>query len=319
MANLPPALLGAIEQEISSIPFPQLQTRVADMMSLYRSGEATAAPQLDETGAKAYAAYRMPATFAALKRVFEEVAWMATLAPRRIVDLGGGTGAGVWAAQDVWPSLQEAAVVDRSPSAIGVGRRLTSALEIAVTWIAAPISDDVPRGDVVVAAYLLGELPPPDIDRVVGSMLDAATTVIVVEPGTPAGYRRVLHVRDRMLEAGMTLAAPCPHPAPCPLAGDDWCHFAARFNRPPWLRRLKDAELGHEDEKYSYVAGTRLDVSDTADRVVRHPQKRSGMVTLELCRTDGTAEMVTVTRRHGERYRLARDIRWGDRWAPETR
>jgi len=84
------------------------------------------------------------------------------------------------------------------------------------------------------------------------------------------------------------------------------------------LRRLKGAELGHEDEKFSYVVGTRLDVHDTAPRIIRHPSKREKMITLELCQTDGTAATVTITRRDKAAYRHARDVRWGDRWLVKT-
>src|SRR5690606_26089022 len=174
------------------------------------------------------------------------------------------------------------------------------------------------EADVAVAAYLLGELSAEDIDRVVDAMTRAAPTVVIVEPGTPPGYQRVLGARDRLIEAGLDLAAPCPHVHECPLAGRDWCHFAARFSRPAWLRRLKDAELGHEDEKYSYVVATRLEVVEVGDRIIRHPLKRPRMVSLELCRTDGSATTVTISRRHGDAYRAARDVRWGDRWPVKT-
>jgi len=76
--------------------------------------------------------------------------------------------------------------------------------------------------------------------------------------------------------------------------------------------------LGHEDEKFSYVVGTRLDVHDTAPRIIRHPSKREKMITLELCQTDGTAATVTITRRDKAAYRHARDVRWGDRWLVKT-
>lgn len=319
MSNLAPALLRAIEREATSVPFRVLQTRVIEMMTAYRSGDPSAAPRLDETGAKAYAAYRMPATVAALVRVFSEISVTTGLEPTSLVDLGGGTGAGIWAAHTVWPSLAWATVVDRSPEAVDVGKRLTAELDIAVTWITEPASGDLPAADVAVAAYLMSELTAAEVDDVVDAMTATAETAVVVEPGTPVGYERILTVRDRMLDAGMALAAPCPHHRECPLAGRDWCHFAARFNRPPWLRRLKDAELGHEDEKYSYVVGTRLDVTATGDCVIRHPQKRDRMVTLELCRSDGAAETVTISRRHGDVYKQARDVRWGDRWLPHTR
>src|SRR5690606_29228408 len=114
MPTIPAALLRAIEEEIATVPLRNLQSRVAEMMSAYRSGDPAAAPLLDETGAKAYAAYRMPGTVAALLRVFAALTETTGAAPTSLVDVGGGTGAGMWAARAVWPSLEQVTVVDRS-------------------------------------------------------------------------------------------------------------------------------------------------------------------------------------------------------------
>lgn len=318
MPTIRAALLRAIEEEIATVPLRNLQSRVAEMMSAYRSGDPAAAPLLDETGAKAYAAYRMPGTVAALLRVFAALTETTGAAPTSLVDVGGGTGAGMWAARAVWPSLEQVTVVDRSEAATEVGKRLARELDVPVAWQVQAATDELPSADVAVAAYVFAELEREEAGLVVDAMIEAAPVVVVVEPGTPIGHQRILEVRDRMLDAGLRLAAPCPHHRPCPLAGRDWCHFAARFNRPSWLRRLKGAELGHEDEKFSYVVGTRLDVHDTAPRIIRHPSKREKMITLELCQTDGTAATVTITRRDKAAYRHARDVRWGDRWLVKT-
>ena len=63
--------------------------------------------------------------------------------------------------------------------------------------------------------------------------------------------------------AGAHVIAPCPHAADCPLAAADWCHFAQRIERTKIHRSVKGAELGYEDEKFSYIA------------VARHPATTS--------------------------------------------
>jgi ribosomal protein RSM22 (predicted rRNA methylase) len=97
------------------------------------------------------------------------------------------------------------------------------------------------------------------------------------------------------------------------MAGGDWCHFAARVERSSLHRRLKAGAMGHEDEKYSYVAVTTSEIQRAGARVLRRPLKREGHTQLELCARDGL-ERVVVSRRDKESYRRARKARWGDEW-----
>src|SRR5690606_27604170 len=99
------------------------------------------------------------------------------------------------------------------------------------------------------------------------------------EPGTPAGYQRILAARDRLRQRGAALAAPCPHDAACPMAGRDWCHFAVRLDRSRLHRHLKGAALGWEDEKFSYVVAVPPGAPDprrASARIVRRPRKETG-------------------------------------------
>ena len=104
---------------------------------------------------------------------------------------------------------------------------------------------DVTRGDwqqpadLVVAAYVLGELPPAARARFIERLVTMATVAVVVEPGTPEGFARVLAAREVALAAGGRTVAPCPHDEACPLARPDWCHFAARVNRTKLHRQIK--------------------------------------------------------------------------------
>jgi ribosomal protein RSM22 (predicted rRNA methylase) len=189
-----------------------------------------------------------------------------------------------------------------------------------------PAAADVPAADLATISYVLGELTDAQQAAILALAVRAAPAVMVIEPGTPAGHRRILAARDGLLAAGYLLAAPCPHPNACPLAvAGDWCHFAARLPRSAMHRQVKGAELGYEDEKFSYVAAVRPDAAAPgappdpglpAGRIVRRTQQRKGLVTLELCRRDGSAGPQLVGKSAGETYREARKASWGDRWDP---
>ncbi|TIU19787.1 MAG: methyltransferase type 11, partial [Mesorhizobium sp.] len=93
-------------------------------------------------------------------------------------------------------------------------------------------------------------------------------TLLIVEPGTPAGWQRVLAVRSQLIEAGAHVSAPCPHEAPCPLVPPDWCHFSRRVARSRLHRLAKEADVPWEDEKFIYLAASR---QPAAVRAARSP------------------------------------------------
>lgn len=333
MTELPDGLRAGLAEALAGVSDDALSRAVAGLVDRYRGGAAvsTGAPILASSAqVRAYAAYRMPATYAAARSAFAQVAAAAReFAPCTQVDVGGGTGAAVWAAADVWPSLRQAKVIEGVPQAIDVGRRLAShapneAVRSAYwrhfVWLGKK-RPTLPRADLITMSYLLGELPETDRSSVLADLAARGEVVVVVEPGTPAGYRRVLGARRALIDAGMTVVAPCPHSAGCPIpAVKDWCHFSVRVPRTALHRRIKGGSLGYEDEKFCYVAASRAPHPQAVNRVVRHPMRRKGLVSLRLCPQDPAAGLTTqvVGKRDGERYRRAKDAEWGDAWPPAS-
>ncbi|ANY08104.1 small ribosomal subunit Rsm22 family protein [Pseudonocardia sp. HH130630-07] len=321
------ALGAALDSVLDAVPTARLAPVVERLIGAYRSGSVPTAPILrSDDDAAAYAAYRMPATHAAVLDVLGRAAGRVP-APATHVDLGGGTGAAVWAAAQVWPSVRRTTVLEAAAPARAMGRRLAALAPAAVVrsarWedVLLGTGTELPDADLLTACYLLGELPDPVRAAVPAAMARSARIVAVVEPGTPAGYAHVLAARSRLLDAGLRIVAPCPHDDTCPVTGADWCHFAARVNRSSRHRALKAGSLGHEDEKFSYVVAVRPDGAQppprAAGRVLRHPRSRKGLVTLSVCGADGELRDTPVPRSRGALYRAARDAAWGDPWPPE--
>ncbi|TCK25572.1 small ribosomal subunit Rsm22 family protein [Pseudonocardia endophytica] len=331
MTPLPDDLARALDDALDPIPTSRLTPIVERLIGDYRIGRAGTATAILRTpdDAAAYAAYRMPATYAAVREALGQAADVAVgLAPRTLVDVGGGTGAAVWAATDVWASLEEAIVLEGSDPVIAFGRRLvaTAGNAAVASTTFRPLRMDttvaLPDADLITVSYVLGELDEGTRTAVVREAAARGGTVAVIEPGTPDGYRRVLAARDELLAGGLTVVAPCPHDGPCPVAversgTDDWCHFAARVNRSARHRRLKSGDLGHEDEKFAHVVAVRSPSEQhAANRVVRHPLQRKGLVTLRLCTGAGGITDRPVPKSRRDDYRAARDTSWGDAWPP---
>ena len=168
------------------------------------------------------------------------------------------------------------------------------------------------EADLVIASYLVGEIDPAAHTAFVRhAWALTRDTLVVVEPGTTDGYRRIIAARQEALDGGGTVLAPCPHDGPCPLPGGDWCHFATRLARTRTHRLAKDAERGFEDEKLSYVVACRSTHLRPQARVIRRPDRRQGHVVLDLC-TDERLERRIVSKSDGPDYRAARKLAWGD-------
>ncbi|MEV8591737.1 small ribosomal subunit Rsm22 family protein [Streptomyces sp. NPDC052012] len=321
--NAADTLRSALAGLLDGLPPRQAGQAVERLIATYRGATPTHAPILrDRADVAAYAAYRMPATFEAVHEALAAfAAAVPDWTPTAHTDLGGGTGAAAWAVTATWPGERRVTVLDWAEPALALGRELATAnpdlgkAEWHRTRIGPALSLD--RTDLVTVSYVLNELTAPDRAALVDTAADAAQAVVIVEPGTPDGYARVIEARDRLITAGFRIAAPCPHSAVCPIVpGTDWCHFSARVSRSSLHRQVKGGSLAYEDEKFSYVAATRQPVTPAPARVVRKPQIRKGQVLLDLCETDPALRRATVTKRHGDLYRAARDTTWGAPWPP---
>lgn len=317
--ELPAALRAAIETELERIPLADLKQAAGALSKRYRAETRDGRYHLDaKLAIKAYLAARMPATYAAVRASFEMVARAVPMfAPASLLDVGAGPGTALWAAKDCWPSLLKAQMVEASAPARDAGEALGRHLDgVSATWrLAGALSlDPAPlSAELVTAAYVLDELEPTDIGPLIDRLWSqTSSTLVIVEPGTPAGWRRIVSVRQRLIATGAHIIAPCPHDAPCPLAAPDWCHFAQRLPRSRLHRLTKDGDAPFEDEKYIFVAASRIRAVDRKARVLAPPRAGKAWVDLKLCQPDGVCDQIQVTKRQGEIYRMAKKLDWGD-------
>ncbi|MEU7012659.1 small ribosomal subunit Rsm22 family protein [Streptomyces sp. NPDC046385] len=316
------SLRAALAGVVGGLPPSQAARAVERLIAHYRGTTPTDAPVLrDRSDVVAYAAYRMPATFEAARGALAALRDAAPdWVPATHTDVGGGTGAATWAVVDLWDgAVPRTRVLDWAEPALTLGRELAAGV-LDADWRRERVGTALrlDETDLVTVSYVLKELTEKDRATLVAEAARVARAVVVVEPGTPDGYERIIAARSALVEAGFTVAAPCPHSGACPIVpGTDWCHFSARVSRSSLHRQVKGGSLPYEDEKYAYVAATRFPVTPASSRITRRPQIRKGQVLLELCGPDGLSRE-TVTKRHGPLYKEARDADWGDPWPPET-
>ena len=314
--DLPQRLRQAVEEALEHTPRADLAKASEMLSSRYRSEVKDGQFHLsDDLAAQAYLATRLPATYAAVSVCLAAVAKMKPdFAPKSLLDVGSGPGTVMWAASEQWASLEQATLLEGSPTIRAWGGKLGTPIT-QTKWIAADVSANVEAqpSDLVTVAYVLNELGDKARATVIERLWELTKdTLLIVEPGTPAGWERILSVRTKLINAGGYVIAPCPHHEMCPLIAPDWCHFSQRVARSRLHRQAKGAEVGWEDEKYSYVAVSRTPGIQVQARVLGTPRDRSGLVQLKLCKQDGTVKEQTISKRDGELFKTARRVDWGD-------
>jgi ribosomal protein RSM22 (predicted rRNA methylase) len=169
------------------------------------------------------------------------------------------------------------------------------------------------RFDLVTMAYVLNEISMDPGQAAVRLWEQTGKLIVIVEPGTPAGWKRILAARTALISSGAHIVAPCPHAAACPIVAPDWCHFSQRVARSRLHRLTKEAALGWEDEKFIYIAASRtpIGLESPSARVLAPPRTASGRVWLKLCQSDGNVRERLVTKREGEPFKQARRTDWG--------
>ena len=316
--QLPQALAAAVQEITSSFSGSDLTCAASELTGAYR-GQRRGRPQLDDLHRAAYLVTRLPATYAVLARILHECRQtFFQLQIDSLLDLGSGPGTALWATAAAFPELKQATLLENSSPWIEIGKRLAASSNHAAIrgtdWKLGSVTDQLPKEsfDLVTILYVLNELNTEQrLSTIEAAWQRTTKLLVIVEPGTPAGFLNIRALRKVLIVKSANIVAPCPHSLECPMSGNNWCHFAERLPRGQEHRLLKNATLGYEDEKYSYVAFSREPVSLPDARILRHPRKHSGHVELELC-TVGGLKSETVSRKQGALYKRARKAEWGD-------
>lgn len=296
-----------------------LARRSAAITEHYRAGRGTDRAIRTRLDALAYAAARMPATRAAVAEALSRLDEATPdLAPASLLDLGCGAGAATLAARAVFPTLAEATLIDRNPAMLALARDFVGDDFASLDARAADLSTPgAAEADLVTLAYVLVEMPVADaVALALAAFAQARAALVLVEPGTPAGFERLRAARAALIAAGAHLAAPCPHALACPVAAPDWRHFSVRVQRSRDHRIVKGADVPFEDEPFMYLALTRAPVAARGARILARPRREKAGLTLRLCAPDGALREVTIPARDKQATRIARRLDEGDLWAP---
>lgn len=315
--ELPATLKAEIENKCSAYPQPALVCAAQTISERYRSESGRGKRLLTrDIEAMSYAAVRMPATYSAVSAALAYTLACFDEPAASVLDVGAGTGAASWAVSELIGSPLSFTCLEREPAMIALGSGLMAADDRLrqAAWIRHDLAQSpvTQHADIVIASYALNELDEGGRSEVLRNLWECAQKLLViVEPGTPVGFAQLRHARKILTDLGGHVIAPCPHSRECPLAADDWCQFTSRVSRSRLHKLMKGGDAPYEDEKFSFLAMAKNPGRPVPSRILRHPRKESGRITLKLCAEGGIAEK-TVTKKHGDLFKKARKAGSGD-------
>ena len=315
--DLPAELTASLNAKLHGLSRTDAAARSDAISKTYRAGGGSTAIR-SEADALAYALARMPATYAAVTASLNALReTRPDFAPATLLDCGAGPGTASFACAEAFDSLNTFTLLDANPALRALALDLTQGstriqtLRYDLGDAATKIADAAPA-DLVIASYVINELNDVARKRLVAAMwAKTRDTLVIVEPGTPAGYARILDARAALIADGGHVIAPCPHDNACPLAAPDWCHFSQRLQRSKVHKQLKSAELPYEDERFIYVALSRTKVDRRPSRVLAQPVTTKVAISAKLCTATGVVAAV-APRRDKAAYARYRKLDWGD-------
>ena len=136
--------------------------------------------------------------------------------------------------------------------------------------------------------------------------------IVLLEPSTHQAFPKFLTLRDRFIEEGYQILAPCPHHLGCPLSGNkkDWCHDRVHWLQPPWFEKLSShLPIRNKTLTFTYlIAQKKSQTKNTYQRIVSDALVEKGKTRWLLCQ-DENKTYLSFLKRQGEPPALFR----GDR------
>src|SRR5260221_4794512 len=189
--RLPQPVLETVQAEIDKVERRLLVQATAQISERYKAGEFSSPAITNDALRAAYLAVRLPATYAANRRVFSEIRLRAPQPEiASVLDLGAGPGTALWAASEEFRALQKATLIEADEHwialGIALGKALTANSALSAVRQSQWLKQDLCSGftcdahDLVVISYVLGELPPAAAEAVIHKAWACATKFLVV-------------------------------------------------------------------------------------------------------------------------------------------
>ena len=263
----------------------------------------------------AYLLFYWPVSYAQARATLSELPQR----PRSALDLGSGPGPLAFAAMDA--GAGEAIAADRSRPALDLARALAiEASEGLGTreWVPEkPLPDG--QFDLITMGHVINELYQGDIGRratLVEKVLEKVKpggSLLIIEPALRETSRALLQLRDRLVDQGHAIRAPCLFRGHCPalIKESDWCHAERGWRMPELTTAIARAATLHKESlKMSYLMlapkgeAWAEPPDGTLFRIVSEPLEGKGRQRVMGCGPTGRVGLAMQDKHVNEKTRL---------------
>lgn len=299
-----------IQSYLSTQSTKQLSQSFQKLSQGYRAFD-NASLGMSKEDVDAYLVGRLPLTYAVCAHLLEMISSYFS-SSISVIDYGSGPGTAILAIHSAFSDKDVTYVgVEEKQAMIDAASFISSKLNMHASFVKHDVCYKPSSSfDLAIVSYVLNELS--DQKDFFHHILFHHDSILVIEPGTPDGTKRILELRDMAIEAGMHIVMPCPHEMECPLKEPKWCHFFKRVERSKILKTIKGGTLGYEDEKFMYLFLSKKHSSSSRGVVLEKPKILPHMVELNVCAKTGQIEKVPIMKKDKEAFKSAKKLDWGD-------
>lgn len=243
---------------------------VLQLSDFYIHNPAGATPWEKEWAQRASLVYFWPLNTLRLQKIKEELTSQNFFEGlTQMVDYGAGTGTASWLFKD---QFSKQLLVERSSVPKSWFQQFSWTEKVAAN-----------SETLTVFSYSLTE-----VDQLPDWSLNSEA-LLIIEPSTQQDGRKLLELRDKLIQNGYHIWAPCPHQQACPLltqSKNDWCHDRVHVDRPEWFMDIeKYLPMKNQTLTFSYIAARKkAPPARTWSRLVGDLLKEKGKSRQLICR-----------------------------------
>ncbi|MCB0368992.1 MAG: hypothetical protein KDD45_05935, partial [Bdellovibrionales bacterium] len=196
-------------------------------------------------------AYYFPLNYLRNMAVFQELKrWFNLNDFSKVIDYGAGLGTSSWCFYNETQS-QQIFQFERE------NRFKNFWQQNSFHWIAQQedVFKKITPSTLGIFSYSLTEIPKAM------KLLEKFNHLVIIEPSLHDDGRRLMGLRDDLINRGFKILAPCVHQNSCPLlthSKKDWCHDRIHFNKPEWLKNIeKHLPIKNDTLTFSYLIASK--------------------------------------------------------------
>ncbi len=296
--SFPDSLQNQISSQFPKMKVPKYITEAILWMSDNFQARDSITPWGEPQRQQAYLVYfhalnvvRMIAVLQSLKEVVPEF-YSAT-----VLDFGSGLGSSELAWNEVFEKTQWI-FLEQDKEARKFHQHLLSRPITDSEWISSE-SKINKNPETVIASYSLNEL------NTVPHFFMDADNLILLEPSTKTHARRLMQLRQPLINAGFQILAPCIHQSDCPLlihSKKDWCHDRIHLKSPDWFQKLENQlPMTNRTLTFSYLIASKkyqTQIPKESVRIIGDTIREKGKTRQMICRGE-EREFLSWLRKYG--------------------